>query len=1090
MPDVRLRGLVDPKYAEQSEAWFRIPHPLYWYPALCVLARHSKEVATHALLLAAEVCALWLRTMPIGVPGRHEAGLLALELAKETQDLTAEDMHFGDKDKIVYEALLSAAPEFPDEVTQIALELCARRDEPQHAIQRAIEADERQARLQEEWRKKHPEAERTRRRIPAPPTMLSYPKGPMRPPHADGPLREVSDGFRSAVLETPALNGLIAARPEIAREVLLAVCIDEPKPSDPYNDRFLLMDRFGLADWQRGYPAFYWKGPFLKFLQDRPEQGLDAIIRLVNYTTRRWLEDGAGPQLTEEERRKYGLEFTFDGKSECWIGDANVYGWHRSISLHSATVECALMALEKWLYGEIEGNRRITQWVQYICGHAESLAFAGVLVSVGLRYPALFTRELRPLLGNFHLYEVQLNWALQEPQELWAIALSGQGQPAIKWAVEWHRMPHRRFILRDNAPCLMLEHEETKKYLSERVAEWAKRKTDTEKARDNLKFFLARFDPQNYSQTPQPDGRVLITMSWPPELEAKVRQAQPKSDMNMLSLTLASRARMYLSGEKALELKDLPEFANQIQRLAEWEAVGADRLQEQYHVNSIAGGIAVLIILHRGWLSQNPEIEKWCMDTLRQLKPGEASEHDSPVSALDHTAESFLGEAGIALLQENGEEWVLRLAFEGVTGFYYNSILQTMWRAYLLREQLGERFGELANIVIFWSALHRGATRESGYQANRALLAKYKETLFRRFVAGKLKGPLIPLRRAETLGRRLVERISRRSMSSGERRVREAMRASRRERSRDRRLDRDIPDIDFEVIQKGLGFLWAMVRNPLPGEEQTLRHYIRELFDLEMRTLPRPQPGEENYEIQGTASPFDVWVMARVAEFVVKANSVEVARSFYRPIMELGPAGRYWVEDFLQTWVSVGLEMSADLPTFVKIWEDMVRYAMTLPAWQPSASGRWSRAESLAVDLVGLHDTAASILGQAKYQGVVSAMAPIFEHWASRWLKHASATAWFAHFLPSESGQVLLSMGIKQLAGVVGGFEERDWHDQGLGGQFTDALAACWKYLPNEVESQPDLRKAFLGILTELCARQVPEALHLRNKVSETLGTH
>ena len=167
----------------------------------------------------------------------------------------------------------------------------------------------------------------------------------------------------------------------------------------------------------------------------------------------------------------------------------------------------------------------------------------------------------------------------------------------------------------------------------------------------------------------------------------------------------------------------------------------------------------------------------------------------------------------------------------------------------------------------------------------------------------------------------------------------------------------------------------------------------------------------------------------------------------------------------------------------------MVRYAMTLPAWQPSERGYWSRAESLAVDLVGLHEAQASFLGQAKYQTVVSAMAPVFEQWASLWLKHASAAAWFAHFLPTESGQVLLATGIKQLAGVVGSFEDRDWHHHGLGVLFTEALAACWKYLRNEVELQPDLRKAFLSILTDLCARQIPEALHLRNKVSEVLGT-
>jgi hypothetical protein len=80
-------------------------------------------------------------------------------------------------------------------------------------------------------------------------------------------------------------------------------------------------------------------------------------------------------------------------------------------------------------------------------------------------------------------------------------------------------------------------------------------------------------------------------------------------------------------------------------------------------------------------------------------------------------------------------------------------------------------------------------------------------------------------------------------------------------------------------------------------------------------------------------------------------------------------------------------------------------------------------------------------------------------------------------------------MGIEQLAEVVGSFEDRDWQQQGLGGIFTDALAACWKQEQNEVEHEPQLRKAFLQMLTVLCARQIPEALHLRNKVSDALDS-
>ena len=75
IPDVRLRGLVDPKYAEQSEAWFRIPaSALLVSGSECSSAGMRRIVAEHALLPGRKICALWLRTMPEGMPGRREAG--------------------------------------------------------------------------------------------------------------------------------------------------------------------------------------------------------------------------------------------------------------------------------------------------------------------------------------------------------------------------------------------------------------------------------------------------------------------------------------------------------------------------------------------------------------------------------------------------------------------------------------------------------------------------------------------------------------------------------------------------------------------------------------------------------------------------------------------------------------------------------------------------------------------------------------------------------------------------------------------------------------------------------------------------------
>jgi len=1084
-PDWRVMGLGDAKLAEQSEAWFRIPQPLYWAPVLRVLNRHAADVAKHALILGAKVCALWLRTMPAEIPGRREAGSLALELAREAQGLAAEGMHFGDKDKVIYEAMLSAAPEFPDEVTQIALELSGRKNEPAHAVQRRREEQDRRAKLRKEWEAKNPESKRVRHSPVF--EVSSYRNGPLRPAAADGPSRATADGFQSAVMDTPALNGLMAVRPKAAKEVLLAVCIEEPKRAEIGSEGMFSRQRLGMADWQKGYPAMYWKGPFLQFLQRAPEEGLDAIIRLVNYATNRWIEDGLGRKPTAEERKRYGFEFEFNGKAVCWIGDCNVFGWHRYLAMHGDTVECALMALEKWLYQVVENGRSISQWVQYIFDHAESVAFAGLLVSVGLRYPGLFATDLLPLLGNFYVYECQTSWALNEQQSVWAIALAGQPEFAVKLAYEWHGMPHRRYFLRDLAPTLMLEDEETLKYLSARKVDWAKLRQGSEKSRLDMEFFLARFDPANYTKTPQEDGRVLITMRWPQHLEEIAQRSQGDMNLRMLSLTLATRARRLLEGQETLRIEDLPAFAAQLQQLAAWKDPKEDGSQEHYRINSIAGGIAVLVILHRTWLAQNPDLEKWCLSTLRELKPIK-SEHFSPHSIDNHGAEAFLGEAGVALMQESSEKWVLRMAFEGVTGASYSSTLFTVWRAYLLRKPLGERFGELLNVVVLWSALRRAAIHESGYYGSTGALEKYRNTLFRRFVSGRLKGPLIPLRRAEILGRHLVERIERRSMSAVEREQREKHRKWSLEHNADRKVYRDMPDIDVDVIQQGFGFVWGMIDQHLPGEEQVLQQYVQELFDMLMRTFPPVEKDGERVEIDGTPYESDRWIMARVAELIARVNSVELARKFFRPILELGPAGRYWVEDFLRSWMTAGVRISPDLQGFAEIWRDMVAYTEALPAWQPGKGNYWSRAEELATHLMGLSEAGVKVLGEAKYKFLVTSMAETFERWGNRWLEHGSLAAWYAYFLRTESGQVLLDQGIRQLAVVVDSLPDDDWHRHDLGSILAEVLSLCWKHLRKKVENEGDLRNAFLHILAVLCARQVPEALHLRNKVSEPLS--
>jgi hypothetical protein len=96
IPDPRAEAFVEAGDLDWFSTRLRIPFLLYWYAPLRVLEQHRADVSQFALFLGAEICELWLRTIPKEWGGRTEAARLALHLAKEVQGLRAEDVWFSD----------------------------------------------------------------------------------------------------------------------------------------------------------------------------------------------------------------------------------------------------------------------------------------------------------------------------------------------------------------------------------------------------------------------------------------------------------------------------------------------------------------------------------------------------------------------------------------------------------------------------------------------------------------------------------------------------------------------------------------------------------------------------------------------------------------------------------------------------------------------------------------------------------------------------------------------------------------------------------------------------------------------------------
>jgi hypothetical protein len=340
---------------------------------------------------------------------------------------------------------------------------------------------------------------------------------------------------------------------------------------------------------------------------------------------------------------------------------------------------------------------------------------------------------------------------------------------------------------------------------------------------------------------------------------------------------------------------------------------------------------------------------------------------------------------------------------------------------------------------------------------------------------------------AARLGANLVERIERLDPSEIARRQWERQRKAFEKKDRDRDASRDMAQIDYEVIVAGFCFLSLELTSREPADRRRATGYIRQLFDLEMTTLPILEGEDEGREVGGTPYEFDRWILDLAAELLATVTLQDQARAIYEPVLRRGPAAHYWTRDFLESCFTSALPRMADHALFAEIWRGMVDYTFSLQAWVGRKRRIWFHAESLSVDLMGLRTEAVKVLGRKEYADLVRTMAPTFKLWGDQWLKYGRVVAWFANYLNTESGRALMRQGIQQLGEVVGSFSDSDWEEEGLALSLTSGLAAAWRHASSEITADAALREAFLHILMELCSRSVAEAIHLRDRISQII---
>ena len=1069
-----LRDLLsqDPEDVTRFEHLFRIPFWPYWGPLLNVLHAHSDDVIRLAPYKSARVCALWLNSMPLdlgqgrSMPWRRQAAELAIAIAREVQARNVEHNHFGGSDeRIVYDAVLSAARDFPDIVGTLCLELAGRNDPSSEIIARRDHA--RQKRL-DELKAERPQKVR-------PPPIPTF-RGRRREPWPDGPRRRIERAFREACLDSGAFAALVKASPDIATEVLLAVSIEEPQEEE-FGSRSSLRE-CGLSYWPEGDPPAYFRGPFLQFLSDAPNQGLSFVLALTNFATRRYTEDLGW------------FDITIDGQTKRWYGDANVFRWHHDWPLsHGSQVQSALMALEQWLYQQIDQDANIEPWIARILAESESLAFAGLLMDVGKRAPALFSTVLSPLFFTWKIWEWDFDLAILRQADQQLVGYWGRQAPQLVAAAQkWHRLPHRfQSLLVPDGPIArtMLGHQEFQSFFTDVRNSWTKDLTNDPKP-ERLRLLIERINPANYTFKQSGTELLPVSFQWPDAIERENEEQSRRTSQELHLSYLPWQCRKFLESDVPLSSDQATQLWNTLQAAS----AGTPNLASDsdgpliYIEDVFCGGIAVLLSRGRAWLLEDSDRMAWCRAKLQATidNPPLPRRFDSELSVGNHRWDAFAAESGVCLLAANAHDVLARqLVAAGLTAFNYHTTAITMIRAVQNRKQLASTFDQMFAFCVRWAELRPLQVRaaDPSLDAERASFSERKQSLVQAFVDGTINPALPILQGANAQARAALDAMHEKRFPGSGASSRRLGRGTGRSRSRET-LHPERLGLDPYVMKAAFG--WLDVRSATTSQErQAWLGFIRQCLDVVLTSIPRVEGGRTQ-EIDGLPSDFDGWVFEIVARTIPCLTADERPQDIWSSILERGATAHQWVERFFWYWFTNGLAASHSSAEFVRIWKTMISYALESPLWDPKNTAR-HELDGLVVELLCFDPSWNGLIQDEANADAIGALEDIFAKAFEHWVKMPKVINGFSAFAILPGAKNLLLPGIRWISTAANSFDTYDWK-YGLEENVTEFLRVAWQRESRRISSDPAIREPFLSVLAILASRGGHAAMALRDRVA------
>jgi energy-coupling factor transporter ATP-binding protein EcfA2 len=1053
---------------ESFERISRLPQFTVWEPVIEFLTIHQEQVVPSIALELSEIMPMFSKVMGYLKEGGHltphwwpslcelAAACGEYELHWEIDDRWCParrlSPRFGDPREQIYKATLLAGDQCPDRVAKLALKAAGRID---------WEKDDLPKEYKLEW------AGKTGRKRYAPLTSDTYqpPTWEVYQPPAweHGPRRRVSEDFGTACLKGDALAALIQSKPAVVVELVLAFAIKWPKENQKQRSHDTIEEDYGLElnshDW---YPPFWSQGPFMLLFKHAPAHALDLIVRLVNFAT-------DGHLLRRYDRKVEGksLVIMTQAGTTLWKGDANVYTW--SYSKGHNFVISAIMALEKWLLHEVQQKHPITSSVHYLYQHGTSIAFAGLLISVGKAHPDLFLDDLRPLLSVEQFYECD------EPGDVRTFLAGGASsllEPEFVSGIrhEWHSQQHHRVGLKEFCYDLIRTRPEFRPIFAEASQAFQQRAANLDDKEKRALLRLAwTLNFANWIETTHPDGQSGWHTNLPEEiLEPQDPVLNREFDIQHIvrQSVRAIQSRQLLNESIAIQWWDV------FEQVLKWERKTApsSENQEKPPDEALAALMAVLLCLGSDWFDKNPAKLDLIEATATSIMPDICAEKNDLADRGRTDIEVFMALVVIRIWASGRNPVVWRgHAGRFAMAFRYGVVRVLFFEAYMLQLQLASGFSELCRLMLAYSEQRgpEGFFPETLGKKG-ASQQRWRDEWGPRFASGLC--PVVPTLWGTSLG---TDPSLPQNQIDGE--------------NDSESWSKPFKDKNPKRLDYGFDVGLAVAAlDCIPTAERALNDSLNEpslsndvegnLFAALLKTLPDNFINDSDKAPQACGN--DNAILRRIAIRTLVHDAPKDELPYWQRLLAKGPNSIEFARSFADELKSEHRRLGISINKLQAVWTSMLDFLLASNEWKPlDKPNRYDLWDDLLFigrfmpSSPGEHFAPLIVSLVPYYHKTVLALKP----WGFRFQR-------YLHFFASEAAiQPLIPEVIRWLHPVIMSPIGINWKESRIRSALSAIADEAWKHRRQAVRANADSFACFKSIVNSLAAMQDPVGIQIQS---------